>query len=369
MHKIMTAAKCICLALVLTGCAAGLPRGAANEREIIKGADEPDAGFAVYEVTRDLLPAVAKWPYTGSTHYHWGVSGGGSAGQIIAPGDSIDLTIWDSAESSLLTSPEQKVVSMSGVRVGAGGSIFVPYIEKTRVSGMSPDRARSMIQQRMEAIIPSAQVQLSVTPGRQSMVDVVGGVATPGSLPLQDRNTSILSVLAQSGGPSAALQNPLVKLVRRGHTHAISLEKLYANPKLDTIVRGGDKVFLEEDRRYFIALGAAGTQDIVPFTRARLTALEALAEMGGLTAGRANPEGVLVLREYPQSAVKPGGPSEQRVVFSMNLASADGLFSAKKFQVMPGDLVLPTESRVTNIQTIFGLIGSAFGLANTASGL
>jgi polysaccharide export outer membrane protein len=373
MFKVLSKVRYMGFALLLAGCAAGLPRGVANEREILKSAEDPAAGFAVYEVTRALLPSVAHWPATGGVQYpNWGVSAGGGSGQIIVPGDSIDLTIWDSAESSLLSSPEQKVVSMSGVRVSPGGSVFVPYLDEIRISGMSPDRARSVIQNGLEAIIPSAQVQLSLTPGRQSTVDMVGGVATPGSYPLVDRNTTVLAMLAKGGGASTALRNPLVKLVRSGKTHAISLERLYASPELDTAVQGGDKIILEDDRRYFIALGAAGTQDIVPFSRASMSALEALAEMGGLSANRANPEGVLVLRDYPASAVvaaQDRGPREQRVVFTLNLATADGLFSAKQFQIMPGDVVLPTESPVTNVQTIFGLVGSVFGIANTATGL
>lgn len=359
------------LMVALAGCGTELPRGAANEGEILRGAGDVGAGFAVYPVTRNLLPSVAQWPRTGpASPGQWTVRRGGPAGAVIAAGDTVDLTIWDSAESSLLTTPGQKVVALSGVRVSTSGTIFVPYLDDIRVAGLTPDVARTRIQDQMEAIIPVAQVQLAHTPGRQSTVDLVGGVTSPGSYPLYDRNTTVLSLLAQGGGASTALQNPLVKLIRDGRTNAISLERLYADPGLDTLVRGGDKILLEEDRRYFIALGAAGTQDVVPFTRASLSALEALAEIGGLSERRANPEGVLVLREYPASALGAGtrGPREQRVVFTVDLTSAEGLFAAKSFEIMPGDLVLPTESPITNAQTIFSLIGSAFGLLNTATG-
>ena len=40
----------------------------------------------------------------------------------------------------------------------------------------------------------------------------------------------------------------------------------------------------------------------------------------------------------------------------------DGLFAAKQFQINPDDTVLATESPVTKAQTIFGLVGSTFGL-------
>ena len=63
------------------------------------------------------------------------------------------------------------------------------------------------------------------------------------------------------------------------------------------------------------------------------------------------------------------GPSHTDVVFTVDLTSADGLFSAKRFYIQPDDVVLVTESPVTKAQTIFGLIGSAFGLVSSAQSL
>ena len=62
------------------------------------------------------------------------------------------------------------------------GEVFLPYVDQVYVAKMSPDRARDTIQQKFAAIIPSAQVQLSHTAGRQSSVDLVSGVANPDSL-------------------------------------------------------------------------------------------------------------------------------------------------------------------------------------------
>ena len=90
-----------------------------------------------------------------------------------------------------------------------------------------------------------------------------------------------------------------------------------------------------------------------------------------MQSGRGNPGGVLVLREYPQSALRldGAGPDQSRVVFTLDLTSADGLFSARNFHLAQGDLVLVTESPITSVQTVFGLVGAVFGLANQSSGL
>jgi polysaccharide export outer membrane protein len=89
------------------------------------------------------------------------------------------------------------------------------------------------------------------------------------------------------------------------------------------------------------------------------------------TNHRANPEGILILREYPASAVSAGvrGPRRTRVVFTLDLTTSDGLFSARNFFIQSGDLVLATESALTDTRTILGLVGSVFGLVNAAGNL
>ena len=74
---------------------------------------------------------------------------------------------------------------------------------------------------------------------------------------------------------------------------------------------------------------------------------------------------MLILREYSSSHLDPEskrGPKRTDVVFTIDLTSADGLFSAKRFRIDHRDVVLVTESPVTKTQTIFALFGSAFGV-------
>ena len=89
--------------------------------------------------------------------------------------------------------------------------------------------------------------------------------------------------------------------------------------------------------------------------------------IGGVNQNTADPKGILILRDYPESAVRSdgSGPSRDRMVFVLDLTNADGLFSAGEFAIQDRDLVLVTQSELVNTKTIFGLIGSIFGLANT----
>ncbi|WP_298858742.1 polysaccharide biosynthesis/export family protein [uncultured Sulfitobacter sp.] len=356
---------CIALVAALSACGT-LPRGAAIQAEITRGADQPEADFAVYPVSKAFLPSVAAWPSTGERHYSWIGHSHGSNAQIIRPGDMLNVIIWDSAENSLLMAPGQRSVDLSNMRVASNGTIFIPYVGTVRVADRSPDNARQTLQRQLETIAPGAQVQLSMSEGRTNSIDIVGGVRSPGNIKMPDQNFSVLAAISAAGGVEAALTNPRVKLVRGHKTYRTSLNRLQDNPKLDTRLVGGDQLIVENDKRYFLSLGAAGAESQFPFNRDQISALDALSLIGGVDDNRANPKGVLILREYPASALDAGqrGPRQQRVVFTIDLTTSDGLFSARNFFINSGDLVLATESPVSSARVVVGLIGSAFGLIN-----
>lgn len=381
------------LALVLAASACSLPRGAAMQSEILTVPASAAPDFAVYPVTRALLPALQSWPAEGARPARdWISHRPGPLSTTIRPGDRLSLVVWDPEENSLLSTPGQKVVDLRAAQVSPEGTVFAPYLGEITVSGMTPAAARTHIQSYFEEIVPSAQVQLDHQPGRLNTVDLVGGVAKPGTVPLPDGNFTIMALLSQGGGVAAGIVNPQLRLVRAGRTYRISLEQLYDDPGLDTTLQGGDKVFVEEDDRQFLALGSTGREAIVPFPQDEVSALEAVTLSGGVNDNRANLKGLLILREYPAGAVTPpaaappqitdgaarapvvsepwlaqGGPMHQRTIFVIDLTTADGLFSAGKFAVQPDDVVLATEAAVSNVRTVFGLIGNVFGIAAQTS--
>jgi polysaccharide export outer membrane protein len=194
----------------------------------------------------------------------------------------------------------------------------------------------------------------------------VSGVRAPGSYPLLDQDYTVLALLAEAGGVNETLNNPQIRLIRDDQIYGTSVARLFEDPALDTTLRGGDKVLVESDDRFFLSLGATGREAEHLFPRDRISALEAMSIMGGVAEQRANPQGILVLRQYPADAVRADGtgPRHQRTVFTLDLTTADGLFSAGQFQIYPGDLVYGTESPVASAQTVFSLLGSAFVLVN-----
>ena len=352
----------VCLLLAACG---GLPRGSAVDAEILQGADDPEADFAVYPVTREFLSIVERWPSNQPAQPGWIAHNHSDTGVLIRPGDRINLRVWDSTDNSLLTAREQRVVDLSDIEVSKTGAIFVPYVGDLSIAGKTPDQARQHIQTALEGIIASAQVQVSVTAGRKNSIDLVGGVANPGSYPVVDEHFTVLGLLAAGGGVKDTLSNPQIRLVRNGRMYRISVERLYATPSKNTLLVGGDTVIVERDERVFLSFGSTGQEALHPFPKDTITALEAISIIGGIDDARGDPQGVLILRQYPGrlTGTDPNRPGKERVVFTLDLTSSDGLFSAGRFQIQNGDVLIGTESPVTNIRTVLGLIGLTVGAA------
>lgn len=353
------------LALVFVA-ACSLPRGGPIASEFV-GENVVPEDIQVMEVTRQNIAQIEAWPKTGwHGHYHWFSRSQGPISRVIRTGDLVTLTVWDNQENSLLLGPTDRSVPLRPVEVTEAGTVFVPYVNDIMVKGLTPYQAREKIQQQMTPIAPSAQVQIDVVSGPANSVNVVTGVATPKQLPLTDRNVSILSVLAQTGGVNETIKNPLVRLQRQGKSYEIPLDSLLKDPAKNVIIRGGDNIIVEEDERYFIGVGSTQNEELVYFHQEKITAVEAVSLLGGLNDARANPQAVFILRQYAQDHVRADGtgPNSSHVIFQFDMTKADDLFGARKFQVFPGDIVIASESAVKPAQAVIALVGSMFAIAN-----
>lgn len=356
-------------ALALSGCA--VPRGAPTRNEVIRDATSEDAGFVLEIVTRDRLPLYPDWGHQiAHASTGWPKGGARPTDQRIAAGDTLSLRVWDAEETSLLSGGTAPFADVSNVVVTSSGSVNVPYINTIPVAGLTVEGARSRLQERLAAISPSAQVQLEYTAGRQNSVEMVGGVSKPGTYPLGERNLPLSSMIAAAGGAQTGLLNPQVQITRGGNVYRRPLDFVMAHPSNDPPLQGGDRVLIASDRRSFKALGAAGKEEVIAFDAPKVSALRAISMMGGMNDSRADPRGILVLRSYPgNGGMHPYGSTVNRVVFSFDLTSADGMFNADEFALLDGDIVMATQAVATTTQRVLGLFGSILGVGRAASRL
>ena len=181
-------------------------------------------------------------------------------------------------------------------------------------------------------------------------------------------------MLAKSGGVSLDPDVAIVRVTRGAKTGRIWLKDLYEKPALDIALRPGDQIVIEEDSRTFTALGATGGQNLVPFKSESLSALEAIATVGGLATSTADPTGVFVLRDETEDIAKAvlgrnDLVGDQRIVYVLDLTEPTGLFEARDFQIRDGDTLYVTEAPFVQWQktlsAITGTTGAATDIANT----
>ena len=113
-----------------------------------------------------------------------------------------------------------------------------------------------------------------------------------------------------------------------------------------------------------------------PFTSQTLSALEAIATVGGLNSNLADPTGVFVLRNEPEviaNAVlgRTDLQGAQRMVYVLDLTQPTGMFEARDFLIRDGDTVYVTEAPFVQwtktLSAITGTTTAASNLATTAA--
>jgi polysaccharide export outer membrane protein len=147
---------------------------------------------------------------------------------------------------------------------------------------------------------------------------------------------------------------------------------------MDIALRNGDRILVETDARAFTIMGAAGSQTRLNFPTQTISAIEALAMVGGLSATSADPTGVFVLRNEAEAIAnlvmgRDDLMGAQRMIYVLDLTQPNGMFQARDFVIRDQDTVYVTEAPFTQwnktIAALTGSLGSAQSLANQATSL
>ncbi len=348
-----------------------LPKSGPNKTEILAGAVQNGGNAFVVEVDDRVTRATSAIP-------QFGFSSSFSSAQTLTadtvrPGDVLSLTIWENVDDGLLTTETGAATALEEVQVDSEGFIFVPYAGRLRAAGNTPEQLRVLITNKLQEQTPDPQVEVRRAAGDGSTVSLTGTVSAPGIYPIQRPTRSLLGMLSQAGGVTVASDIALVTLIRGGQKGTVWYEDLYRNPKLDVALRGGDRILVEEDSRSYIALGATGGQSRVAFESQDLSALEALAQVGGLLTLSSDPTGIFVLRKERESVARSitgraDLNGEQRMIYLLNLTAPNGLFIARDFVIRDDDTIYVTEAPYAQWSKSISLIaGGLTPIANVAT--
>lgn len=353
----------------------GLPRSGPSKREVLQGSVDKKGDAHIVTVT----PAVSR--ITGVQETFGFSEAFQNAGLIgsdtISAGDTLAVTVFENVKDDpLLGNTGQRVSTLSAIQVDGQGYIYIPYAGRIRADGQTPEGLRQAITRQLEDQTPDPQITVARVAGNGSTVSISGQAAANGVYPIEAPTRTLAAMLARSGGVTIDPDVAIVRFTRGGTTGKVWLKDLYENPALDIALRSGDRIVIEKDSRSFIALGATGVQNLVPFTSETLSALEAIATVGGLSTMAANPKGVFILREENEDIARavtgrPDLVGAQRVVYVLNLVQPTGLFEARDFQIRDGDTLYVTEAPFVHWQKVLGAItgttGAASSIATTAN--
>lgn len=353
----------------------GLPQVGPNKRQIFAGSVQKEGDAYVVSVNDRVTRATAVVPALGFDKTF--MSAGRLTSDTIRPGDSLGLTIWENVDDGLLAGAGTNSTILEDVQVDSAGFIFVPYAGRVRASGNTPDQLRAIITSRLEEQTPDPQVQVRRLAGDGATVSLVGAIGGQGVYPIERPTRTLSSMLARAGGVTIQPEIAQITVIRGKEQGKIWFQDLFDNPQLDIALRGGDRILVEEDSRSFTALGATNSQSRVPFTTQDLSALEAIAQVGGLVSTASDPTGVFILRNEPaEIAGQVLGRNDlvgaQRMIYVLNLTEPNGLFLARDFVIRDQDTLYVTEAPyaqwtkaisllaapltpITNVATLAGL--------------
>ena len=345
-----------------------LPKSSPNKNEILAGSTANGGNAFVVEVDDRVAKATSAIPQFGFSSTF--TSAQSLTADTVRPGDVLGLSIWENVDDGLLTSDLGGATILDQVQVDSDGYIFVPYAGRLRAAGNTPEQLRALISSKLDEQTPDPQVQVRRIAGDGSTVSLSGTIGAPGIYPIERPSRTLSGMLAQAGGVAVASDIALVTVIRGNQRGTIWYNDLFRNPKSDIALRGGDRILVEQDSRSYIALGATGGQSRVAFESQDLSALEALAQVGGLQPLSSDPTGIFVLRKERQDIARqvmgqPGLQGEQRMIYVLNLTAPNGLFVARDFVIRDDDTIYVTEAPYAQWTKSISLIaGGLTPLAN-----
>lgn len=371
----MTWARIALLLALVVGVSACdvLPRSGPNKQEIYAGSVQRDGDAFVVAVNDRVTRATAVVPALGFGSSF--LSAGEVGSDTIRPGDVLGVAIWENVEQGILAAAGAPA-ALEEVQVDGSGFIFIPYAGRIKAAGNSPEAVRRIITEQLESQTPDPQVMVTRVAGDGATVSITGAVNGQGVYAIERPTRTLGAMLARAGGVSVNPEIAVVKIIRGTQTGKVWYQDLFEDPRLDIALRNGDRILVEADTRAFTALGATGTQTRVNFATQTLSALEAIAQVGGLNPALADPTGIFIFRNEAaeiSNAVlgRTDLVGDQRLIYVLNLTDPNGMFMARDFVIRDGDTVYVTEAPYVQwtkvITALTGTLSAAESLATAGS--
>lgn len=162
----------------------------------------------------------------------------------IGPYDILNVIVWNHPELTIpttqLATPEE-----SGILVDEQGYIFFPFAGKVKISGLTLDQAREVLEEKLKNYIRDPQLSVRVTSFRSQQVQVVGEVVKPGVISITDKPMSVMRAINEAGGVNSVTANTQQIFVLHEKSGQIYIDWFNAQQPVSVIA--ADKFFLQDN--------------------------------------------------------------------------------------------------------------------------
>ncbi|MBI1404412.1 MAG: polysaccharide export protein [Porphyrobacter sp.] len=371
-----------CASLGGTGPSTGAIRSAQEE-----GQRYADTAIQVLPLDAELVAELGRYDRAASFAELFG--DGGISATVLAPGDLVDIAIWEAPPAVLFgAAPGDLQLGAGGdlanntpiprQQVDEEGMIAIPFVGRIKVLGMRPEQVESLIVARLRRRANDPQAVVRLVANETRTATILGEVASSRRIGLSARGERLLDALAVAGGTKQPIEQSTVQLAR-GTTRAVMpLERVIADPAQNVRLLPGDVLTVQHQPFSFVALGAVQRPAEVPFEGGGITLAEALGRAGGLNERRADVKGVFVFRLEDRAALPAlAGPGVTAtadgrvpVVYTLHMTDAASLFAMQDFRMRDGDVLYISTAPGVELERFLQTISStAFSIVATANAI
>lgn len=385
--KPAVAALCLGLVGACTSLGGAGPSTGAIRDAQADGQTYAEGAIKVLPLSADVVAGLASYEKAASFAELFGDSG--VSATVIAPGDQIDIAIWEAPPAVLFGAVPGDQQLGGGIdvavnspiprqQVDESGMIAIPFVGRIKVLGMRPEQVESLIVGRLRRRANDPQAVVRLVANETRTATILGEVGASRQIGLSARGERLLDALAVAGGTKQPIEQSTVQLARGNSRAVMPLEKVINDPLQNVRLRPGDVVTVQHQPFSFVALGAVQRNAEVPFEGNGITLAEALGRAGGLNDRRADVKGVFVFRLEDRAALPAlAGPDVQAtadgrvpVVYTLRMTDAASLFAMQDFRMRDGDVLYISTAPGVELERFLQTISStAFSIVATGNAL
>ncbi|WP_414718726.1 polysaccharide biosynthesis/export family protein [Trinickia sp.] len=293
---------------------------------------------------------------------------GKPAPYTLAPGDVLQITVWDHPELAAALGAQQQTAPRptdpaQGFVIDDNGNVHFPYAGAIDVAGLRVDQAQQLISEMLShGPYEKPQVTVRVASFRAKQVYVDGEVRTPGAVPINDVPMTLYEAVNRAGGFNPTADQSRLVLVRNGVSYGIDLTSMleHSQSPSNIVMKTGDvlRVTSRDENGVFVMGEVNKPVTAIPFRDGRLSLSDAISQAGSLNSNTANAAQLYVIR---------GSLTKSPQVYHLDAHSPVSMVLANQFELEPKDVVYVDGNGLVRISRVLSLLLPAINAGLTGA--